>query len=224
MTDFDPIADSDPARPDCAAGQAALQRMLDREADWDSPEAAAHRAECIPCREELALAGVLGQSTNVVIPAELTDRVLKTAVSAHRWRWAMRYAGAGLALAASIMLAVVRFQPTQTVESVPGPVAAAPRVEPQIANVPTKPLGESVSEARDAIVSLASRTATETRDQSTILLPNPKMPETPTGDRRLEPLADARTGAARSVEPIRDSARRAINFFARAAEPSQKRN
>lgn len=224
MTDFDPIADRDPSRPECAVGQAALQRLLDGDANWDTPDAASHRVECIACREELALAGSLGRSMTVVVPAELTDRVLKTAVSAHRRRWTIRYAGAGLALAASIVLAVMKFQPTQTVESVPGPVAVAPRVEPQIANGPMKPLGESVSEARDAIFSLANRKATETRDQSTILLPNPKMPETPAGDNRLEPLADARTGAARSVEPIRDSARRAINFFARAAEPSQKRN
>jgi hypothetical protein len=223
MTEFDPTTDRDPARPECAAGQAALQRLLDGDANWDSPEAAAHRAECIACREELALAGVIGRSTNVVVPAELTDRVLKTAVSAHRRRRALRYAGAGLALAASIVIAVVKFQPTQTVESVPGPVAVAPKVDRQIADGPTKPLGESVSEARDAIVSLANRTATETRDQSTRLMPTPKMPEPPAGDDRLEPLAEARTGAARSVEPIRDSARRAINFFARAAEPSQRR-
>jgi hypothetical protein len=223
MTEFDPIADRDPARPECAAGQAALQRLLDGETDWDTPEAAAHRTECIACREELVLASSLGRSMNVVVPAELTDRVLKTAVSAHRRRWAIRYAGAGLALAASILIAVVKFQPTQTVVSVPGPVAVAPKVEPQVANGPTKPLGESVSEARDAIVSLASRTATETRDQSTKLMPTPKMPETPAGDNRLEPLAEARTGAARSVEPIRDSARRALSFFARAAEPSQQR-
>src|SRR5262249_45064592 len=104
-----------------------------------------------------------------------------------------------------------------------GPVAIAPKVDPQIANGPTKPLGESVSEARDAIVSLASRTATETRDQSTKLMPTAKMPEPPVGDNRLEPLAEARTGAARTVEPIRDSARRALSFFARAAEPSQRR-
>lgn len=223
MTEFDPIADRDPARPECAAGQAALQRLLDGETNWDTPEAAAHRAECIPCREELALAGALGQSMDVVVPVELTDRVLKTAVTAHRRRWTVRYVGAGLALAASVLLAVVKFQPTQTVQSVPGPVAVAPKVDPQLANGPTKPLGESVSEARDAIFSLANRKATETRDQSTKLLPNPKMPEPPNGDDRLEPLAEARTGAARSVEPIRDSARRAINFFARAAEPSQKR-
>src|SRR5262249_27722884 len=151
---------------------------------------------------------------------ELTDRVLNTAVSAHRRRGAIRYAGAGLALAASIMLAGGKFQPTQTVVSVPGPVAAAPKGEPQNANGPTKPPSQSGPEARDAIVSLASRTATETRDQSTKLIPTAKMPETPAGDDRLEPLAEARTGAARSVEPIRDSARRAISYFARAAEPS----
>ena len=114
------------------------------------------------------------------------------------------------------------FRPAGTDNNDPGPVAIvpAPKVEPKI-DKPQKPLGESVSEARDALVSLTKRTASETRDQSALLLPNPKMPESPATSDGLEPLADARTGAARSVEPFRDSARRALSFFARAAEPSQ---
>jgi hypothetical protein len=76
-----------------------------------------------------------------------------------------------------------------------------------------------MSEARDAIVSAARRTAEETRDQSAMLVPTPKMPDTPTSSGSLESLADARTGAARSVEPIRNSAVRAFDFFVRTADP-----
>jgi len=38
----------------------------------------------------------------------------------------------------------------------------------------------------------------------------------------LEPLADARAGAARSVEPLPTSARRALTLFLRAAAPPNK--
>ena len=57
MTPFDPIPpDADLDRPGCEAGRAALQRMLDGDAAWDTPEADAHRTICADCREELALA------------------------------------------------------------------------------------------------------------------------------------------------------------------------
>ena len=44
----------------------------------------------------------------------------------------------------------------------------------------------------------------------------------PEPDERLEPLADARTGATRSMEPFAESARRAVNFFLKAADPPAK--
>jgi hypothetical protein len=47
----------------------------------------------------------------------------------------------------------------------------------------------------------------------------PDMPDTGDG---LEPLADAQAGAARSVDPIKSSARRALNLFMRAADPPNK--
>lgn len=230
MSDPDPIADPDPARPGCAAGQAALQRLLDGEPAWDAPGAAAHRASCPDCREELALAGSLVRvPADVVVPAGLADRVLSSAVAAHRRRRLLRYGGIGVALAASVLVAVVAFRPRDQEEPQPGPVAVLPPprpepVPPQPAPAPPKPLGESVAEARDALVSLTRRTANETRDQSALLVPNPKMPEPADPSEGLEPLADARAGAARSVEPITGSARRAFNFFLKAADPPDRPN
>jgi len=220
MTGFE--TDNDPARPECAVGQAALQRLLDGEAAWDSPEAAAHRNACTACREELALAGALTQAQSIVIPAGFTDRVLNSAVSARRRAMLMRWAGVGFALAASVVIAVVVVrapdskQEIRSIARAPSPVERpAPKVDPP------KPLGDSMSEARDAIVSLTKRTAAQTRDQSAMLVPMPKVPEPPAPAADLDPLADARTGAEQSVEPIRSSARRALNFFARAADPPQ---
>jgi hypothetical protein len=226
MNDFQPICECDPTRPECAVGQTALQRFLDGEADWDNPEAAAHRLVCVACREELALVGLFQQPTAVIIPADLSDRVLTRAISAHRRAWAFRYAGAAMTMAAAVVVAVFAFRPPppNDIESRPVAIMPATKLDLPPSELPPKPLGESVSEARDAIVSLTKRTANETRDQSALLLPNPKMPETPSAGDGLDPLADARAGAARSVEPIRDSARRALSFFARPAEPPQRRN
>jgi hypothetical protein len=132
----------------------------------------------------------------------------------------MRYTVVVGALAASIVVAIVAFQPeTQTITERPS-VASTP--QPKSEAVTSKPLGEAVSEARDALVSLTRRTTAETRDSSVSLIPDPKLPDVPgTGD-GFEPLADAQAGAARSMEPITTSARRAVNLFIRAADPPNK--
>jgi hypothetical protein len=80
-----------------------------------------------------------------------------------------------------------------------------------------------MSEARDAIVQLTRRAATETRDTPAGLIPSPTLTtDVPDPSGGLEPLADARAGAARSVEPMRNSARRAMNLFLRAADPPNR--
>ena len=220
MTDFDPMTDPDPSRPGCEAGQAALQRLLDGDPTWDAPETAVHRAACLDCREELSLARSLsGLATPIIVPSELAGRVLAASVSAHRVRRTVRYCGAGVAMAASVLVAVFLSQPTpQTISESRTIAVVTPKADP----VATRPLGESVSEARDAIVSLTRRTATETRETSSSLFPNPKLKDMPEPGEGLEPLADARAGAAKSVEPIRTSARRAFNLFLRAADPPNR--
>ena len=219
MTERDPIAD--PTRPGCDAARAALQRLLDGEANWDRPDAASHRAACVDCREELALARLVpGAVSQPAFPSELTNRVVGAAVTQYRRGRIVRYAGLGAALAASILVAAVVFQPSrQTITESPS-VATLPR--PNADASPGKPLGEVVSEARDALVSLTRRTANETRATSVALVPDPKLPDVADAGDGLEPLADAQVAAARSVEPIKTSARRALNLFLRAADPPNK--
>lgn len=219
MTEFDPTPEPDPARPACEPARAALQRLLDGEPTWDAPEAAAHRAGCVDCREELALARSLARLPAPVFPAELAGRVHAATVTAHRRRRFVRHAAGG-ALAASVLVAVFALRPTpQTVIEWRTAAAVA---RPKNEGVAAKPLGEAVSEARDALVSLTRRTAAETQATSAVLIPSPKMPDVPDGGDGLEPLAEARAGAARSVEPIQTSARRAFNLFLRAADPPNK--
>lgn len=219
MSDVDPI--TDPARPGCDAAQAALQRLLDGDSAWDSPEAATHRAACVDCREELALARLLpGAFPRPTMPSGLTNRVVGASVAQYRRRRIVRYAGLGAAVAASILVAVIAFRPArQTITETPSVASLA---RPKDDAPPPKPLGEAVSEARDALVSLTRRTATQTRATSVALVPNPKLPDVPDSGDGLEPLTDAQAGAARSVEPITVSARRAVNLFLRAADPPNK--
>jgi hypothetical protein len=219
MTERDPI--TDPARPGCHAAQAALQRLLDGEASWDCPEAAAHRTACFDCREELALARRLpGAVAQPTFPSELTNRVVGAALTQYRRGRIVRHTGLGAALAASILVAAVSFQPSRQTITETRSVASLPRPEDDAERV--KPLGEAVSEARDALVSLTRRTANETRATSVALVPDPKLPNVPDSGDGLEPLADAQVAAARSVEPIKTSARRALNLFLRAADPPNK--
>jgi hypothetical protein len=219
MTDRDPITDA--ARPGCDAAQAALQRLLDGEASWDCPEAAAHRTACVDCREELALARRLpGAVAQPTFPSGLTNRVVGAALTQYRRGRIVRYTGLGAALAASILVAAVSFQPSRQTITETRSVASLPRPKDDAERV--KPLGEAVSEARDALVSLTRRTANETRATSVALVPDPKLPNVPDSGDGLDPLADAQVAAARSVEPIRTSARRALNLFLRAADPPNK--
>src|SRR5205085_1711384 len=138
--------------------------------------AAAHRTACVECREELSLARsfarVNGQAATV--PSDLTGRLMKAVVSAHRRRRQLvRYAGIGIALAASVLVAVFAIDTpkqtiteTQTVAVVPPPKQDA---------TPVRPLGESMSEARDAIVQFTRRAAAETRDAPGALIPSPTL-------------------------------------------------
>lgn len=221
MNDFDPISDHEASRPRCAPAQDALQRLLDGEPSWDSSEAVDHRAVCVDCREELALAQSMSRAMRpAVVPGELAERVLSAAVKSQRRRRMAYSLGVGGAIAASIMAAVIAVLPTsQTVTERPSSASIRrPNEEP----VASKPLGDTVVEARDALVSLTRRTATDTRDNSVGLIPNPKLPEMPGTSDGLEPLAEAQSGAARSVEPITTSARRALSVFLRAADPPNK--
>jgi len=219
MTEFDSTTDL--ARPGCEPAQVALQRMLDGDPNWDGPEAAAHRAGCVTCRDELVLGRLMaGALRPTVAPVDLAGRVLASAAASHRRHRVLRYAAVAGALSASVIVAVVTFQPRPQTMTEHPTVAARARVKDE--PVPNRPLGEAVSEARDALVSLTRRTATETRQTSASLIPSPKLPDMQGAVDGLEPLADAQAGAARSVDPITTSARRAVNLFLRAADPPNK--
>jgi len=226
MNDFEPTPETDPARSECAGSIAALQSLLDGEHYWDTADAASHRAICLVCREELTLAGSLNRLTSdVVVPTQLGDRVLEGALRSRRLRVYGRFFASVTALAACVLVAVFAFRKDEVPDPGTGVVAIlpAPKPDPLPKIEPKKPLGESMSEARDAIVNLTIRTANETKDQSNRLAATPKMPTAKNPGEGLEPLADVRTGASRSVEPVQNSAKRAFNFLIRAADPPDRR-
>lgn len=226
MSEFESTSEVDPVRLECAESIAALQRMLDGKHAWDTSEASSHRANCIVCREELSLAASLNRlGSDVVVPTQLGDRVLESALRSRRLRTYGRFVAAASALAACVLVAVFIFRKDEVADPVPGPVAILPTPKPDtLPKVePKKPLGESMSEAREALVKLSRRPANDTKDQFNWLMPEPRMPVAKNPGDGLEPLADVRTGASRSVEPMQNSAKRAFNFLIRAADPPDRR-
>ncbi len=208
MKSFDPITEPDPSRPGCEAGQVALQSMLDGVADWDSAEASEHRANCVDCREELSLARSFVQLPQAIVPSGLADRVFVAADADRRYRRRARFIGAGFSLAATLLVAAFAIRSRVPADSA---IIASGTISPKVVAVEPKPLGDSVAEARDALVQLTKRTANETRERSALFVP--KLPDRLEADDRLDPLADASAGAAKSVEPFAASAKRAVTFF-----------
>lgn len=220
MNEPNPNLDFPPLRPECAPAQEALQRLLDGDTAWDSPEAAQHRDECPACRDDMALARELVGtapclSAAAVVPAALGPRIFHASVVDRRRRRLVRWMGAGSVLTASFALLFLLRPPVEQsirTERTTSPLAAA---------VPAKPLKTAVSEAREAMLALTMRTATDTRDTSVRLLPPlPDAPE-PMNVNLDEPLADAQAGARKSVQPLAVSAKRAMNLFLKTDLPTQ---
>jgi hypothetical protein len=107
--------------------------------------------------------------------------------------------------------AVVKVSPPTVVDSSP-PISAP------------APLRDTVTEARDAVASLTSRTADEAMGQTRFLLPIvpgrsiAKM-EMPPADTPARPLREAGENFTAGLGPVASSARRAVDLFLRDIPP-----
>jgi hypothetical protein len=125
-----------------------------------------------------------------------------------------------LALAACLLAAIAaRLYWTRRA----GPAPEAPRPDPtQMARpqeVPAEPIGirQSVAEAGQAVASLTSRTAEEAVGEARWLLPRVKTRDlsTPRPGPSADTLRQAGAGVRAGLEPVTDSARRAVDVFLR---------
>jgi hypothetical protein len=125
-----------------------------------------------------------------------------------------------LAAAAAVLLAFSLWPWQANTGHVPTPMM--PDLAKSPPKIPAEPLRGSVEQAGNAVVSLTSRTATETIQRTSIMLPNvptssiePIRDMSTSIDPSLEPLREATQGVSTGLAPVADSARRAVGLFLR---------
>lgn len=209
---------------DCRQWEELLQRRLDGEEDaalqrhlLGCPHCAAHRPAL------LRLLNGIAALTPPTPPPELTDRLTRTLLrearqqKALRFRWRVGVVSA-LASAAALLIAVGVWSWSQPAKPLGGGVVVTPGPKAE----PPPPLRESVARAGDALASLTNRTAKDTLDRSSTLLPLMKQSAEPLAllpapvEPRLEqPLREATDSVSSGFSPVADSARRAVGLFLR---------
>ena len=215
--------------PECSD---RLQQWLDgrtRDAAPGDPPAL-----CPACAEWAAAARRLDCGLRLLTPPtpppHLAERIVAGVAVRRRRRYRVVFwAGAAAAAAAAVLLIVVAWQayraggaptaPTPTAQG-PGPAPAVPT--PAEAHTT---LRESVEEAGSAVASLTSRTADETVAKTKGLIPvivDPSLGKfdlQPPLDPPARTLREAGEGVSSGLEPVADSARRAVGLFLRELPP-----
>lgn len=200
--------------PDC---RDRLQQWFDARTPGAAPPL------CPACAEWSVAAGRLDRGLRLLAspapPAYLADRIIAR-LRAKRRRVRLLYAVGALAAAAMVLLTVwlsfALHQPTKP-DVIPQGFVKAPEPEP---SPPSVNLRDSVAQAGSAMASLTSRTADETVAKTKILLPavvDPlpgKLDPPPTRS-----LRDTGESVTAGLEPVADSARRAVSLFFRELPP-----
>jgi hypothetical protein len=217
----------------CHAYQSLLQQRLDGTL-IESPEAMEHWRTCPDCRALEMSAGRLEAGlrrlTSPLPPPDLGRRIANRVFADRRraQRRTRRRLLVPLALAACLLVALaLRLEwRTPKVASDTGRVAQnGVKVLPEPTKQPASPtLRESVAEAGGAVASLTSQTADEAVGStrwlvprvSTARIPEVKLPpiEPPTRS-----LREAGEGVSAGLEPVANSARRAVDLFLRELPP-----
>lgn len=206
----------------CSASEQALMDRLDGLPITDSAALARHLARCPACRELHAAAGRLDEglrrAPSPVPPPYLSDRIVAAVLAdsspPRRWPQQTRRA---LALAASVLLLLFLAGEQQTRYRLSFP--------PPKDDAPVASLRDSVAEAGSAVFSLTARTADETVGQTRLLMPVVAAPplDDPMSLGTIEPpmksLFGASQGVSAGLEPVTNSARRAVGLFLRELPP-----
>jgi Putative zinc-finger len=204
----------------CTEAQGWLQRQLDGEPVAPRAALDAHLAECSSCRERFVAAERLARGLDLrrLPPAapDLADRIVRRVQADARARRVRRLV-VGLALAAGLLLAVglLRRGGGPPVER-PGRVAVR-------RELPLSSLQKELGEAGQAVVALTRRTADETVTRTRMLLPEVPLPAPPPvaptakvgPDAAEQSLRDVGRSVTSGLEPVTNSARRALSLFLR---------
>jgi hypothetical protein len=219
--------DPDPLPPACTAVRDHWQHLLDDEpalaARFDRAALDAHCAACPDCAGWAAAAQRLREGLAArrppLPPVGLADRLLAAALRDRR-RLVRRRRLAGLALAASLLVAVGTT--LALVARGPREVAVREGVARPLASAAAPSLTENLGRAGSALASLTRRAAEEAVEPTVSLLPRPPAPRLGPRDAwppalgpAVQPLAEVRQGGAVGLEPVAASALRALDVFRR---------
>jgi hypothetical protein len=222
----------------CEEYHSYLQRLLDGDSPGDEDALGEHLVRCPQCRAwhaaALRLTTGLHLLQSPIPPAGLTDRVVSSALAERRQRVSWRRRLTTMAVAASLLFVSLAGY-SQWFHLASGgrepPVGSNSRESPDetgssrppLTNAPS--LRESVTEVGSLVASLGRRTVDQTVGQSGPLLPVLVPPgwEGLDFEQPLTPSAqgvwDASEGIATGLEPIANSARRALDLFRREVPP-----
>ena len=215
----------------CREFEVWLQEALDTGASACPPEAAAHAADCVACRDLHAAARQLTNGLLTLPPAQTSPLLTQSIVAAvlderrQRLRRVRQRVAITFGLAAAILLLMLVGWLNQSPTLDQGKQAVRPQ-DPSAPSVPK--LAERADEARGAVAQLTERVADQTKEQAKLLLtvangldlpPMSGLPVLKELEEPLDPAAQSLRHAtetvASSIEPITSSARRAFTFFVR---------
>lgn len=210
----------------CADVHHWLQRRLDGEFREAPAIVERHLASCPRCRAQEAAAQRLDWALHrqplPVPPAGFARRITVQALADRQRRLRTRQLWIGAALAASLLvvLSLLSFRSRQT----PGlsPVVDQPlaRLAPPVERPPAPAsVDRNVAEAGSALVGLVNRTRQEALEQGRMLWATGVSVAAPRADRRepfdptVQSLRTAGQEVTAGLEPVTDSARRAVRLF-----------
>jgi len=222
----------------CVEFEECIQRMLDGPSSADTAPVAEHIASCPPCSQLYAAARRLQEGLGLQcaprVPHDFATQTV-AAIVAERIQRQRRRWYATIALAASLLLAVLAgyrwFHDSQPNALPSSPIADSDTVLPKESASTSSPR-ERVAGAGEAVASLSRKATEETVEQTRLLWPVATAPISFDGidlQTPLEPpaqsLREAGQGVSAGLEPVANSARRAMNLFWRdlpPAEPGKK--
>ncbi len=210
----------------CQLGQELLQRHLDEGEPADALER--HVAGCPECAADWPAVVRLLAGVRLLKPPSPPDGLRETIVGSllaearlaarSRWRRVVSLGGLAAAAAVAITLGVWASRPAT---DRPSSLQAGVKPEPAATASIQEPLRESMEQAGSAVAALTSRTASETVDRTTLIVPLVRQTAPPLADvpaalePPLEPYREATQGVSAGLAPVADSARRAVGLFLR---------
>lgn len=206
-----------------------LQQRLDGEVCDDSAFDA-HASTCETCRAHCESAQRMNQAlfsqSRPMPPAGFTDRVVSLMLEDQRARRRQFRLTAALASAVAASLLFVLFlagsrSNLRNPDNVTATATAS--IDKTAISLPSTSIDASVEEAGSALVALVSRTAEETVGQGRMLLPNlnssPMFTELESWEPKFVPpthtFQEAGQGVSSGLEPVTNSAVRAVHYFLR---------